>query len=125
MMPVRTRSAVNMAALGVENDMIRIEITLSTNRLNADRGRDDQFDPQDYASKLTEHLQPKLEDVVVRTTAFGYDHDIDIIVPEKCAEHLDMTDLLARRIAEAVRAFHDKAPALVMRLPPRRFMQVG
>jgi len=114
-----------MAALDVENDMIRIEITLSANRLNADRGRDDQFDPQDYASKLTEHLQPKLEDVVVRTTAFGYDHDIDIIVPEKCAEHLDMTDLLARRIAEAVRAFHDKAPALVMRLPPRRFMQVG
>jgi hypothetical protein len=71
-----------MAALDVENDMIKIEITLSTNRLNAHRGCDDQFDPQDYAGKLTEHLRPKLEDVVVRTTAFGYDHDIDIIVPE-------------------------------------------
>ena len=114
-----------MAALGVENDMIRIEITLSSNRLNADRDRDDQFDPQDYASKLTEHLQPKLEDVVVRTTAFGYDHDIDIIVPDKCVDHLDMTDMLARRIAEAVRAFHVEAPGLVMRLPPRRFFRVG
>jgi hypothetical protein len=114
-----------MAALGVENDMIKIEITLSTNRLNAHRGCDDQFDPQDYAGKLTEHLRPKLEDVVVRTTAFGYDHDIDIIVPERCVDHLDMTDMLARRIAEAVRAFHVKAPGLVMRLPPRRFFRVG
>jgi hypothetical protein len=114
-----------MASLGVENDMIRIEITLSTARLNAAQGRDDQFDPQDYATKLAEHLQPKLEDVVVRTTAFGYDHDIDIVVPEKCADHLDMTDMLARRIAEAVRAFHQKAPNVVMRLPPRRFFRVG
>jgi hypothetical protein len=114
-----------MAALDVENDMIRIEITLSSNRLNADRGCDDQFDLQDYASKLTEHLRPKLEDVVVRTTAFGYDHDIDIIVPERCVDHLELTDMLARRIAEAVRAFHDKAPDLVMRLPPRRFFRVG
>jgi hypothetical protein len=114
-----------MAALGVENDMIRIEITLSSNRLNADRGCDDQFDPQDYASKLTEHLRPKLEDVVVRTTAFGYDHDIDIIVPERCVDHLELTDMLARRIAEAVRAFHASAPDLVMRLPPRRFFPVG
>ena len=125
MMVGKRRSALNMAALDVENDMIRIEITLSSNRLNADRGCDDQFDPKDYASKLTEHLQPKLEDVVVRTTAFGYDHDIYIIVPEKCVEHLDMTDMLARRIAEAVRAFHVEAPDLVKRLPARRFFRVG
>jgi hypothetical protein len=114
-----------VASLGVENDMIRIEITLSTTRLNAAQHRDDQFDPQDYAAKLAEHLQPKLEDVVVRTTAFGYDHNIDIVVPEKCVDHLDMTDLLARRIAEAVRAFHQKAPDVVMRLPPRRFFSMG
>jgi hypothetical protein len=105
--------------------MIRIEITLSTTRLNAGQNRDDQFDPQDYAAKLAEHLQPKLEGVVVRTTAFGYDHNIDIVVPEKCIDHLDMTDLLARRIAEAVRAFHEKAPDVVTRLPPRRFFSVG
>ena len=105
--------------------MIRIEITLSTTRLNAGQNRDDQFDPQDYAAKLAEHLQPKLEGVVVRTTAFGYDHDIDIIVPDKCADRLDMTDMLARRIAEAVRAFHVEAPDLVMRRPPRRFFRVG
>src|SRR3954471_10352223 len=120
-MAARRRPTFNMAALGVENDMIRIEITLSTNRLNAGRSRDDQFDPQDYAAKLVEHLQPRLNDVVVRTAAFGYDHVIDIVVPEKCADHLDMTDMLARRIAEAVRAFHQKAPNVVMRLPPRRF----
>ena len=114
-----------MAALDVENDMIRIEITLSSNRLNADRGCDDQFDPKDYASKLTEHLRPRLEDVVVRTTAFGYDHDIDIIVPEKCADRLDMTDMLARRIVEAVKAFHETAPDHVLRLPPHRLFRAG
>jgi hypothetical protein len=114
-----------MAAPGVENDMIRIEITLSASRLNTGRDRDDQFDPQDYAAKLLEHLQPRLENVVVRTTAFGYDHGIDIVVPEKCVDHLDMTDLLARRIAEAVREFHEKAPDLVMRQPPRQFFRVG
>jgi hypothetical protein len=114
-----------MAAPGVENDMIRIEITLSASRLNTGRDRDDQFDPQDYAAKLLEHLQPRLENVVVRTTAFGYDHGIDIVVPEKCVDHLDMTDLLARRIAEAVREFHENAPDLVMRQPPRQFFRVG
>jgi hypothetical protein len=35
-----------------------------------------------------------------------------------------MTDVLARRIAEAVRAFHAKASDLVMRLPARRFFRV-
>jgi hypothetical protein len=114
-----------MAALGVENDMIRIEITLSTARLNAGRDHDDQFDPLDYAAKLAEQLQPRLENVVVRTTGFGNDHGIEFVVPQKCADHLDMTDLLARRIVEAVRAFHMKAPDLVMRLPPRRFIRVG
>jgi hypothetical protein len=116
---------LNLAALGVENDMIRIEITLSTNRLNADRDWNDRFDPQDYAVKLADHLRPKLEDVDVRTTDLGCDHDIDIIVPEKCAAHLDMTDMLARRIVEAVKAFHDRAPDHVLRLPPRRFSLAG
>jgi hypothetical protein len=103
---------LNLAALDVENDMIRIEITLSTNRLNADRDWDDRFDPQDYASKLAEHLRPKLEDVAV-------------IVPEKCAAHLDMTDMLARRIVEAVKAFHETAPDHVLRLSPQRFFRAG
>ena len=116
---------MNLAALDVENDMIRIEITLSTNRLNAGRDCDDQFDPQDYAAKLTEHLRPKLEDVAVRTTSFGYDHEIDIIVPEKCAGHLDMTDILARRIVEAVRAFHAAAPGVVARRQPLRLDRTG
>ena len=116
---------MNLAALDVENDMIRIEITLSTNRHNAERNWDDRFDPQDYASKLAEHLRPKLEDVTVRMTDCGYDHDIDIIVPEKCAAHLDMTDMLARRIVEAVKAFHETAPDHVLRLPRRRFSLAG
>ncbi|UEM05819.1 hypothetical protein JL101_010420 [Skermanella rosea] len=105
--------------------MIKIEITLSTAKLNADRHRDDQLDPLDYAQKLAVHLQPRLDHVVVKTTAFGRDHNIDIVLPEKAANHLDMTDILARRIAEAVRAFHATAPDHVLRLPKRRFFSVG
>ena len=105
--------------------MIRIEITLSTPRLNAGRTCDDQFDPQDYAHKLADYLKPKLDDVVVKTTAFGADHGIDIVLPEKAASHMDMTDLLARKIVDAVRGFHERAPEIVDRLPPRRFITIN
>ncbi|EWY42351.1 hypothetical protein N825_19420 [Skermanella stibiiresistens SB22] len=105
--------------------MIKIEITLSTARLNADRAWDDQFDPVDYAHKLEGRLRPRLEHVVVRTTALGHDHNVDIILPDKAADRQDMTDMLARRIVEAVRSFHQEAPGTVSRLPPRRFQGTG
>jgi hypothetical protein len=104
---------------------IEIEITLSVNRLNADRDCDDQFDPQDYAHKLEDYLKPKLDQVVVKTTAFSADHDIEIVLPEKAASHMDMTDLLARKIIEAVRGFHTRAPGIVDRLAPRQFFRAG
>jgi hypothetical protein len=102
----------------VDSAGIRVEIILSTRKLNAGRALDDRFDPQDYARRLGEHLAPVLGDVVVDISDMTSDHAMDILVPPKMEPHADMVNMLASRIVETIRQFDERAPACVARRKP-------
>ena len=68
---------------------------------------------------MLNHSKPLRQRHGLSTAGFRF------IVPEKCVDHLDMTDMLARRIVEAVKAFHATAPDHVLRLSPQRLFRAG